>query len=178
MKQMVYAQSGIRTEKWNALTFLGFWDTHRSSAQGQMTRPGDSQQKKKEPAKLRTWPFRLTIGKTERKRKERWIPRPCQRTEKKLWDIKVMRILIVIGALGTVTKGLIRSLGGLGNKRTSEDYLNYSIIEIDHNAKETFGGLKRLAITQTPVENQQLTLVWKLSNELDNINKREYTLKI
>ena len=34
-------------------------------------------------------------------------------------------IPIVIGDLGTVTKGLIQRTGGLGKKRTREDHLNY-----------------------------------------------------
>ena len=33
--------------------------------------------------------------------------------EKKLWKMKVTFILIVIGALGTATKGLIKGLGDL-----------------------------------------------------------------
>ena len=31
----------------------------------------------------------------------------------KLWNMKLMLILIVIGALGTVTKGLVQGLEGL-----------------------------------------------------------------
>ena len=46
---------------------------------------------------------------------------------KKLWNMKVTVIPIVIGALGTVTKGLVQGLG-LGNKRTSRDHLNNGII--------------------------------------------------
>ena len=47
--------------------------------------------------------------------------------------------------------------GGLGNKRTSGDHLNYTIVEISQNTKESPGDLRRLAVTQTPVENNQLT---------------------
>ena len=39
-------------------------------------------------------------------------------------------IPIVIDALGTVLKGLIKGTGGLGNKRTSGDHPNDSIVEI------------------------------------------------
>ena len=45
---------------------------------------------------------------------------------KKLRNVKVTIIPIVIGAFGTVTKGLFK---GLGNKRTSGDHPNYYIIE-------------------------------------------------
>ena len=42
---------------------------------------------------------------------------------------EVTVILIVIGALGTATKGLVHGLEGLGNKRTSGDRRNYSIVD-------------------------------------------------
>ena len=46
------------------------------------------------------------------------------------------------------------------------DHTNYSITEIGQNIKKSLGDMKRLAVTQTPVENDQLTLVWKKnSNE-------------
>ena len=49
--------------------------------------------------------------------------------------------------------------GGLGNNGTGGDYPNYSIIKIGPNTKKNPGDLRRLAVT--PVENHQLTLVWK-----------------
>ena len=51
--------------------------------------------------------------------------------------------------------------GGLGNKRTSGDNPNYSIVEIGQNTEKSPGDLGRLAVTQTPTENPQLTLTWK-----------------
>ena len=71
---------------------------------------------------------------------------------KKLWNIRVMMILIVIGALGTVT-------GGLGNKRTSGDHQDYSIVEIGQNTEKSPEDLRRLAVIQTPVKNHQQTLM-------------------
>ena len=68
--------------------------------------------------------------------------------------MKVTVIPIVIGALGTITKGT--KAGGLGNKRTSGDHSNYSIVEIRQNTEKSPGDLRRLAVTQTPVENHQL----------------------
>ena len=65
-------------------------------------------------------------------------------------------IPIVIGALGTVTKGLI--LGGLGNKKTNRDHPNYSIVEIGQNIENSPGDLRKFALNHTP-ENHQLTLV-------------------
>ena len=37
----------------------------------------------------------------------------------------------------------------------------YSIVEIDQNTKKSSDDLKRLAVTQSTVENHQLTLEWK-----------------
>ena len=46
--------------------------------------------------------------------------------------------------------------GRLGKKKTSRDHPDYCIIKIGQTSP---GDLKRLAVTQTPVRNHQLTLV-------------------
>ncbi len=56
-------------------------------------------------------------------------------------------------------KGIDKKNGRLVNKRMNGDHPNYSIIEIDQNTEKSPGDLRRLALTQTPVENHQLTLV-------------------
>ena len=71
--------------------------------------------------------------------------------------MKVTVIIIVNGALGTITKGLVQGLEDLEIKRTSADYPNYSIVEIDQNSKKSPGDLRRLNVTQTPMENHQLS---------------------
>ena len=43
--------------------------------------------------------------------------------------MKVTTIPIVIGAFGTVTKGLLKGTGEHEDKRTSGDHPNYNIIE-------------------------------------------------
>ena len=48
---MVYAQLGIRPNKWDAQNSLEFWDTNGSSNLDQTTRPSDSQKKKKKKEK-------------------------------------------------------------------------------------------------------------------------------
>ena len=83
---------------------------------------------------------------------------------KKLWKVTIMPI--VIGAFGTVTKGLLKGLedleiGGLGSWRTSGNYPNYIIIENGQNPEESSGDLKRLAVTQTPGKDHRLKLMWK-----------------
>ena len=69
----------------------------------------------------------------------------------------MMLIPIVVGyswynhqKIGTETRGL-------RNKRTSGDHPNYSI----NNTETSPGDLRRLAVTQTSVEDHQLTLVLK-----------------
>ena len=47
--------------------------------------------------------------------------------------------------------------GRLGDQRTRGDHTNNSIVEIGQNTRKSTGDLKRLAVTQTPVENYQLT---------------------
>ena len=50
---------------------------------------------------------------------------------------------------------------GLGNKRTSGDHPNYSIVKISQNTEKSTGGLRRFIVTQTPVRNYQLILMGK-----------------
>ena len=49
----------------------------------------------------------------------------------------------------------------LGNKRTSGDHPNDSIIEIGQYTKKNLRDLRRLAVTQNLAENHHLTLMWK-----------------
>ena len=53
-----------------------------------------------------------------------------------MWNIKATVLQIVIGALGTVTKGLVKGLGGQGHTETSRDHSNYFMIEIGQNIEE------------------------------------------
>ena len=64
---------------------------------------------------------------------------------KKLWNVKVLVILIVIG----------KRTRRFGNKKTSEDHPNYSIIKINQNTKKSPRDLRRLAVGQKPVKNSQ-----------------------
>ena len=54
-----------------------------------------------------------------------------------------------------------KGTGGRENKRMSGDHPNYSIFEIGQNTTKSPGDFRKLAVTQTPVENHQLTPVWK-----------------
>ena len=75
----------------------------------------------------------------------------------KLWNMQVTIIPIVIGAFGTVTKGLLKGLEDLevGGRVETND----SIVENCQNTKKIPGDLRRLAVTQTSVKNHRLTLM-------------------
>ena len=82
---------------------------------------------------------------------------------KKLWNMNVTVIPIVIGALSTVSKGLVQGLEDL--KIRGLQIINTSITEIGQNNEDSPGDLRRLAVTQTPVRNHQLRLEWKFEKE-------------
>ena len=44
-------------------------------------------------------------------------------------------------------------------KRTSRDHPNHSIVKIGQNTKKSPGDLRKLVVTQTPMENHLLKLV-------------------
>ena len=52
---------------------------------------------------------------------------------------------------------IIKGPGGLGGWLTGVDYPNDSIAEDGQNTETNPGNLRRLAVTQTPVKNHQLT---------------------
>ena len=72
--------------------------------------------------------------------------------------MKVSIVPIVIGALGTITKGLLKGLEDL-DWRTGRDYPNDSIGKNGQNPETSPGDLRRLAVTQTLVKDNQLTLM-------------------
>ena len=54
---------------------------------------------------------------------------------------------------------IIKGIGGLEHKRTRRDPPSYYIIENSHNTEKSPGDLAKLAVTQTPVKDHQLTLM-------------------
>ena len=102
---MIYEQPRMRPRKWDPQKSLRFWDTDRSSNISQTTRPCDNQQKKDNLPNSELCCSTWSLGKTDGNRKKdkyldfAWVL-------KKLWNMKVTVIPIVIGALGTVTTGL------------------------------------------------------------------------
>ena len=73
---------------------------------------------------------------------------------KNLWNMNVAIIPIVICA----HQRIIRGTSGLGNKRKIGDHPNYCIIDIGQNTEKSPGDLMRIAVTQSPIKDNQLTL--------------------
>ena len=93
----------------------------------------------------------------KRKRKKRKLLRPCKRTKNTMkngGDTDTNCICCARNNSKRIGKGTER----LGNKRTSGNHPDYSIVKIDQNTEMGPGDLRRLAVTQIPVENYQLTL--------------------
>ena len=60
---------------------------------------------------------------------------------------------------------IIKGPEGLGSWRLRGDHPNDSIVENGQNNVKSHGDLRRLAVTQTPVKDHQLTLMRKTLNE-------------
>ena len=71
--------------------------------------------------------------------------------------MKVTVIPIVIGALGTSTKGSMHGVKDLKIRRV--ETIQTRIVEIGQNTKKIPGALRRRTVNQTLEENHQLMLV-------------------
>ena len=98
---------------------------------------------------------RIKLKECEKRDKDLNLARELKRQ----WNMKVTIIPIVIGAFGTVTKGLLKGLENLEVGGRVEIHPNNSIIENGQNTEKSPGDLKRLAVTQSPVKDHQLTLM-------------------
>ena len=78
----------------------------------------------------------------EREKKDKYID--FARELKKLWNMKVTVIPIVIGALGTLTQRIGTGTRELGNKGKSGNHPNDSIIKIGQNTEKSPGDLRGL----------------------------------
>ena len=59
----------------------------------------------------------------------------------------VMVIPIVLGALGTIPKRLVKGLEDLEIREQSGDHSDYNIIKIGQNTQKSPGDLRRLAVS-------------------------------
>ena len=121
-----------------------FWDTNGSPNLDQTTRPSTTQQEKKNLPNNRFYflvDHRVKLKEREKKDKYRDLAREL----KKLWHMKVTLIPIVIGALGTVTKGLVQGLEDLemkGPMKTIQTIALLRSARIQRRVLEIWGDLQ------------------------------------
>ena len=66
---------------------------------------------------------------------------------------------ILVGALGTVPKGLEKKTEGIGNPMKNQDHSDYSMVKANQNTQKSPGDQRRLAVKGTSGKNYKLTLV-------------------
>ena len=96
------------------------------------------------------------INLKESKKKDKYLY--LARELKKLWNMKVTIVPIVIGVLGTITEGLLKGLEDLEVWRTGRDYPNDSIAKNGQNPETSPGDLRRLAVTYRTLHSYNL--IW------------------
>ena len=79
--------------------------------------------------------------------------------------MKVTMTPVVIGALGTILQRLGKRARRVGNRKTSRDQPNYSIIKIDQNTEKSSGDLRIFDVIQNPVKYHQLSLMRETRKE-------------
>ena len=133
---------------------MGLRQTHGSPNLDQKTTPNNNQQKKKEKKEKRTGKivdfavpadYRIKLKECEKKDKYPDLARVL----KKLWSMLVTVIPIVIGAFGTVTKGLLKGLKDLevgGRVETTQTTAILRTARILRRVLETWGDLLSLRI--------------------------------
>ena len=146
-QQMVYAQPSTCPRK-HTQTPIGLWHTNGSPNLGQKTRHYSNQQQQKKE----TWKIvdlavpanhRIKLKECEKRDKSGDLAREL----KKLWNMKVTIIPIVIGAFGTLTKRLLKGLEDLdvgGRVETIQTTALLKTARILRRVLETWGDLLSL----------------------------------
>ena len=138
---------------------MGLWHTNGSPNTGQKTRFNNNQQKKRTckivdlavPAD-----HRIKLKESEKRDKYLDHARELKKNVDHTGDNYTNCNWCVWNSNLRISKGT----RGLGGWRTSGDHTNDSIVENGQNTKKSLGNLRRPAITQTPVKNHRLTLMW------------------
>ena len=141
---MVYAQPSTCPRKWHTQTAMGLWYTNGSPNLGQKTRPNNNQQQKKRICKIVDFavPADHRIKLKECEKRDKYLD--LARELKKLWNMEVTIVPIVIGAFSTVTKGLLKSLKDLevgGRVETIQTTALLKTVRILRRVLETWGDL-------------------------------------
>ena len=139
---------------------MGLWYTNGSPHLGQKTRPYDNQQKKKKKKICKIVDFAVLadhrIKLKESEKRDKYLD--LARELKKLWNMKVTIIPIVIGAFGTVTKGLLKDLDDLevgGREETIQTTALLKTARILRRVLESLGDLLSLNL-----ERKTISLRW------------------
>ena len=134
---------------------MGLWHRHGSPNLGQKTRPNNNQQKKKK--KIRkivdfAVPADHRIKLKECEKKDKYLD--LARELKIPWNMKVTIVPIVIGAFGTVTKGLLKDLEDLEVGRRVETIQTTALLKtarIVRRVLETWGDLLSLKLQRKAI---------------------------
>ena len=157
---MIYVQPWIRTWKWDAQNSLEFWNIDGSSDLSEPTRQSDSPQppQKKKRGTCRIIDYAVSAdkqSKTEGKRKERLVPRPCWSIEKTVEHERDDNTNCNWHARYSLQRT------GKNTGRRIEAIQIMVLLRSNRILKKCPQDLRRFAITQTWVEDHPLTLVWK-----------------
>ena len=90
--------------------------------------------------------------------------------QKNLWNMKLILILIIIWHARNSPQRLRKDPGGIVDYRNNQDHTDHSIVNIGLNTQKIPRNLGRLAVTQSPAKDQQLTLIWKTHKERNDYN--------
>ena len=159
---LIMLTNGICTcpRKWHTQTLMGRWHTNGSLNLSQKTKPYNNQQKNKickivDFAVLRDNKIKLK----ECENRDKYID--FARELKKKLEHVGDNYTNCNWCFWHGNKRIIKGPVGFGSWRPSGDYPNSSTIEDCQNTEKSSGELRRLAVTQYPVKDHQLTLVWK-----------------
>ena len=127
---------------------MGLQYTNGSPNPGQKTRPHNNQQKQK-ISKIVDFavPADHIINLKESEKKDKYLD--LARKLKKVWNMKVTIVSIVIGALGTIIKGLLKGLEDLeigGRVETIQTTVLLRTVRILRRVLETWGHLMSLKL--------------------------------
>ena len=70
-------------------------------------------------------------------------------------------------------QGLRKWAGMVENQKISRDHSNNSIVKIGQNTQKSPGDLRRFVVSQNPIKDHLLTLVWKIRKERERERERE-----
>ena len=128
---------------------MWLWHTYWSPKLGQKTRPNNNQQQKKRNCKIVNFlvPADHRIKLKEWEKKDKYLDLAWEL--KKLWNMEVTIIPIVIGVVGTVSKGLFKGLEDMeigGRVETIQTTALLRTVRILRRVLETWGDLLLLKL--------------------------------